>query len=122
MAKILVVDDDPDMVLIATTNLLQAGHQVASAHNRTDGMKAVDGEKPDLIVLDVMMEQEDDGIVMAQDLRRKGVKTPIIMLTNVSKISGMKFDKDDEMVPVNEFLEKPVEAEKLIKLIDKLLA
>ncbi len=121
MAKILVVDDDPDMIMIATTNIKSAGHQVVSAGNRTEGLKAVKDENPDLIVLDVMMESEDDGITMAQDLRRDGIETPIVMLTNVGRISGMKFGRDDEMLPVNEFLEKPVDADKLVEIIENLL-
>ena len=121
MAKILLVDDDVDMIEISKVHLENAGHTVASANNRKDGMNAVKNEKPDLIILDVMMDSEDDGFVMAQDLRRDGVKTPIIMLTNVGKITGMEFDKDDEMVPVDEFLQKPVDPETLVAKIKNLL-
>ena len=84
-------------------------------------MKKVDEENPELIILDVMMEEIDDGFVMAQDLRRKGVKTPILMLTSVGKVSGMSFDKDPEMVPVDAFEEKPIQPDKLLKKVDELL-
>ncbi len=121
MAKVLLVDDDMDMIEIAKIHLENAGHSVAYANNRNKGMDAVKAEKPDVIILDVMMESEDDGFVMAQDLRRDGITTPIIMLTNVGRISGMKFDKDNEMVPVDEYLEKPVDPETLVAKIKNLL-
>jgi len=122
MAKILIVDDDLDVVEVGRVILEGEGYQVVTANNREDGMAAVKAEKPNLILLDVMMEREDDGFVMAQDLRRAGDKTPIIMMTNVSKVFGRKFGADSEMVPVNEFVEKPVDPQTLKALVKKHLA
>ncbi len=84
-------------------------------------MKAVQSENPELIILDVMMDSEDDGFVLAQDLRKKGIKTPIVMLTSVGSVSGLEFGKDDEMVPVDEFLQKPVEPDVLLGKVKELL-
>ena len=122
MVKILIVDDDKDVIEVGKIILQGEGYEVVSANNREDGMAAVESEKPNLILLDVMMEREDDGFIMAQDLRRNGVNTPIIMLTNVSKVFGMDFDKDSEMAPVNEFVEKPIDPETLKSLVKKHLA
>ncbi len=72
MAKILIVDDDPDITFATGLFLKKAQHEVLTASNRADGMKAIEDENPDLIILDVMMEQADDGIAMAQELRRQG--------------------------------------------------
>ena len=122
MTKILIVDDDPPDVVEACTLVLEhQGYQVASACNRDSGMKAVEKEKPDLLILDVMMEQPDDGLRMARDLRSEGKKLPILMLTSISKVTGMEFDRDDEMVPVNDFVEKPVDAAILLERIETLL-
>ncbi len=121
MAKILIVDDDPDVVEAVELLLKQQGHQIAVAYNRREGMTRFAEFAPDLIVLDVMMEQPDDGITMAQDLRRKGHRTPILMLTTVSKATGLNIDKDDEMVPVNDFQEKPIEPSLLLKKVADLL-
>lgn len=74
-----------------------------------------------LIILDVMMEQPDDGFFMAQDLRAKGVKTPIIMLTSISSVTGMKYARDNEMVQVDEFIEKPIAPSQLLGKIQNLL-
>ncbi|MDD5306364.1 MAG: response regulator [Deltaproteobacteria bacterium] len=121
MSKILIVDDDPDVVDACRLFLEKKGHSVSGSHNRADGMKAVKSVKPDLIILDVMMEQPDDGIAMAQDLRREGVKTPILMLTSIAKVTGMSFGADSDLVPVDEFLEKPVDPATLVAKVGKLL-
>ncbi len=121
MAKILIVDDDHDLVETMRLVLEKNEFTVAAAHNRPDGIAAVEAEKPDLIILDVMMEQDDDGFVVAQTLRKKGINTPIIMLTNINKAMGFTFGKDAEMVPVNEFLEKPIDPIKLLGKVKELL-
>lgn len=121
MAKILVVDDDVDIRESISILLETDGHNVVTAQNRSAGMSAVKLEKPDVIVLDVMMEEPDDGFIMAQDLRRNGIKIPIIMLTGVSKAFGMDFGKDKSIVPVDEFLEKPVVPELLKTKINDIL-
>ncbi|MCE1248023.1 MAG: response regulator [Firmicutes bacterium] len=119
MSRILIIDDDPDLVSVAEIYLNSAGYEVSSANNKNDGRKAVNDIKPDLILLDVMMDTEDDGITLAQDLRRDGVQTPIIMLTSMGTITGMEFGRDNEIVPVDEFLNKPVDSEVLIEKVKK---
>ncbi len=122
MAKILIVDDDPDMVEACKSILEMKGHDVAFAYNRVDGMKAVQSFSPQLMMLDVMMEQPDDGLAMAQELKRKGHKFPILMLTSLSKVTGLDYGKDDAVVPVEDFLEKPVRPETLISKVNGLLS
>ena len=122
MAKILIVDDDPDITFATGLFLKKAQHEVLTASNRADGMKAIDDENPDLIILDVMMEQADDGIAMAQELRRQGCETPILMLTSVGKVTGFTYDEDREMVPVNAFFEKPIQPDLLVQTVNELLA
>lgn len=121
MARILIVDDDPDLVEDCRLILENAGYQVSSAHNVPDGKVAIEKDRPDLLILDVMMDSPDDGIVMAQDLRRAGVKTPILMLTSISKVTGMTFGQDADLVPVDAFQEKPVPPKKLLSLVEELL-
>jgi DNA-binding response OmpR family regulator len=121
MARILVVDDDPDITFAISLFLKKAQHDVQVAASRVEGMKALESFTPDLMILDVMMEQPDDGIAMAQDLRRAGATLPIIMLTSVGKVTGMSYGRDDDLVPVDAFLEKPVRPEDLLKRITELL-
>ena len=122
MAKILIVDDDPDITFATELFLKKAQHEVLTASNRADGMKAIEERNPDLIILDVMMEQADDGIAMAQELRRQGCEIPILMLTSVGKVTGFTYDEDQELVPVNAFFEKPIQPDLLVKKVNELLA
>lgn len=121
MAKILIVDDDPDVVEATSLFLEREGHQVVGAGNREEGMAALELEQPDLLILDVMMEQPDDGLAMARELRRRGNAVPILMLTSINLAIGMRYGKDDEMVPVDEFQEKPIEPATLLAKVGELL-
>jgi len=122
MAKVLVVDDDPDVVEACKLHLERQGHQVSCAYSRAEAMKALKEGKPELLVLDVMMEQPDDGLAMAQELRRSGFTAPIVMLTSISKATGMQYGKDKELVPVEAFLEKPVAPKTLCDKVAQLLS
>jgi DNA-binding response OmpR family regulator len=107
MHKIAIIDDDPDIVE-ANRILLEAnGFEVVSAGSADEGNALIATENPDLIILDVMMQEPDDGFFLALKLRKQGVAVPIIMLTSVSKAVGFNFVAND-MVPIDEFLEKPV--------------
>lgn len=120
MHKIAIIDDDPDIVE-ANRILLEAnGFDVVSAASADDGNALIMAEQPDLIILDVMMLEPDDGFFLALNLRRSGVTTPIIMLTSVSKAVGYHYVAND-MVPIDEFLEKPVPPAILLNKIKTLL-
>lgn len=120
--KILIVDDDPDIVEAGRLVLEREGYEVEGAPNRADGMKRLEEVKPDLLILDIMMEEPDDGLRMAREIRKAGHTLPIIMLTSVNAAMGLNIDKDEEMVPVDEFQPKPVDPQTLIAKVKKLLA
>ena len=120
--KILIVDDDPDIVEACRLVLEREGYEVEGAANRAAGMKRLEEVKPDLLILDVMMEEPDDGLRMAREIRKAGHTLPIIMLTSVNAAMGLNIDKDEEMVPVDEFQAKPVDPQTLIAKVNKLLA
>lgn len=123
MAKILIVDDDPDMVEAGRYVLEKQGHAVTSAPNIEAGLKALEDGVPDLLILDVMMEEADDGLVFARKVRRQGLTDlPILMLTSVNRAMGLTIGRDDEMVPVDEFVEKPVDPAVLLEKVNALLA
>jgi len=119
--KILIVDDDPDIVDAGRLVLEREGYEVEGAPNRADGMKKLEEIKPDLLILDVMMEEPDDGLRMAREIRKTGNTVPIIMLTSVNAAMGLNIDKDGEIVPVDEFQPKPVEPQMLVAKVKKLL-
>ena len=122
MPSILIVDDDPGIVEACTLFLERAGHQVTGRHSRPAGEEALEAGAFDLLILDVMMDQPDDGLAMAQDLRRKGNTTPILMLTSLSKVMGLEYGRDDDVVPVDAYLEKPVTPGQLVAAVEELLA
>lgn len=120
MALIAVIDDDVDIREASELVLTSKGYQVITANNPKDGYDTIIKNKPDLIILDVMMDEPDDGFFLAQKLRRDKVKTPIIMYTSVSKAVGMDFGAS-EMVPVDEFVEKPISPELLLQKVESFL-
>lgn len=122
MARILIVDDDKDIVEACRLFLEREGHTVAAAYSRGGGMRAVSDWPPDLLVLDIMMDEPDDGIRMAQELRRSGWTTPIVMLTSIGKVTGLGYRADPDVLPVDAFLEKPVRPAVLLKTVADLLA
>ena len=122
MPKILIVDDDPDVLEAGRLVLEREGYEIDTALTRADGMAKVEEFKPDLLILDVMMEEPDDGFVMAQDLRRQGHSFPIMMLTSVGTATGFEFGPDDEVVPVDEFQPKPVDPTTFVAKVGKLLS
>ena len=120
MAKIAIIDDDPDILDASSLVLTSKGYEVITAQNPDDGYKIVTENHPDLIILDVMMNEPDDGFFLAQKLRRDKILTPIIMYTSVSKATGLDFTSG-KMVPVEEFVEKPISPDELVAKVEKLL-
>lgn len=120
MAKIAIIDDDPDILDVSKIVLTSKGYKVFTALNPDDGYNLIKDQNPDLIILDVMMNEPDDGFFLAQRLRREKIYTPVIMYTSVSKTLGLDFGKS-EMVPVDEYIEKPISPDELLEKVDKLL-
>ena len=120
MSKIAVIDDDPDILDASSIVLTSKGHEVITAANPEDGYELVKQEKPDLIILDVMMNEPDDGFFLAQKFRAENIQTPIIMYTSISKAVGMDYAKS-EIVPVDEFIEKPISPNQLVEKVEELL-
>ncbi|MBI5808249.1 MAG: response regulator [Ignavibacteriales bacterium] len=120
MALIAIIDDDPDILDASSLILKSKGFNIVTATNPNDGYKIVTEQKPDLIILDVMMDEPDDGFYLAQKFRREKITTPILMYTSISKAVGMDFDKS-EMVPVDDFVEKPITPDQLLDKVETLL-
>jgi CheY-like chemotaxis protein len=125
-AKILIVDDDQDIRDSLQAILEGRQYTAITAADKTDGMEKVKSEKPDLIILDVMMSSWDDGFEMARELKKdeEFKNTPVLMLTGVRDQTGIDFKSsagDPTWCPVDAFLEKPVEPGTLLAEVAKLL-
>jgi len=114
--KILIVDDDPDVVDFCSTVLKTKGYKILSAYNGKEGLALTESENPNLIILDIMMEEADSGLKMAETL---GGKTPILLLSSIAGASDQVFDTG--RVPVKEWLDKPILPETLIRKVQALL-
>jgi CheY-like chemotaxis protein len=123
MAKVLVVDDDPDFVKVTTRVLEKAGHEVVSAANGAKALQAMRREAPDVVLLDIMMSYILDGLdvsrEMAEDPALKDI--PVIMVTSLTGVKGSGMFPTDEYVPVDEWLSKPVDPDTLIARVDQAL-
>lgn len=121
---VLVVDDDPDIVAAIRMVLKANGYQVRSAANSDEAMQALQQDIPDLMIVDVMMRTLDEGFQFSYLVRsdERLAQVPILMLTSVSKETGFSFDPktDGDWLPVNEFVEKPIDPEDLLDCVRKL--
>ena len=110
--KILIVDDDLDFITGLKMILDNAGYEVKLTDNVKDGMKALSEYMPDLIILDVMMENFDDGFNMCADIKHddRFKHLPVIILTAVTEVTGLKFDPetDGEYLEADAYMEKPI--------------
>ncbi|OHE21927.1 MAG: histidine kinase [Syntrophobacterales bacterium RBG_19FT_COMBO_59_10] len=123
--KILVVDDDPDMVEATSLILKSKRYDVIAAYGGIEGLEKAKAEKPDLIVLDVMMPDKD-GYAVCKDLKADAAlcDIPVLLLTAVvSHISTTRYSHRMGMeTEADDYIDKPVEPEELVKRIETLLS
>ena len=121
--KILIIDDDIDLVEAMRLTLESAGFEVIDAQDGKKGIEKISSNSPDLVILDVMMGTQDEGFHVAYQIKNNPETSdiPLIMLTAVGQETGFSFDKekDEDFLPVNEFLEKPIDPDTLIELVKK---
>lgn len=126
MARILIVDDDPDITESMKVVLESKGHHVESAESGSQGIKKARSVKPDIIILDIMMETTDKGFDVARELKKDSSlkDTPILMLTAIKDKMGFDFKGeagDDIWLPVDDYMEKPLKPEELLSKVSALL-
>jgi CheY-like chemotaxis protein len=125
MKKILIIDDDPDLVSSTTAVLESKGYSVASAPNGKEGYEQARKLKPDLVLLDVMMAHDTEGFEVAKKFRQDPATAnlPVIILTGIRKAKGLPFgyEPDEDWLPVQAVLEKPVKPEVLLSQVEDAL-
>jgi len=125
--KILIIDDDPDTIEFLTLILQRLGYQVLEARDGMDALASAHSDKPDLIILDVMMDSATAGFQLALSMHspdpdsefKEFRDTPIIMLTAIHSTTSLRFGPDEYYLPVNDFLDKPVNPDILLATVRK---
>jgi len=132
-AKILIVDDDRDLVAALRVALESRDYLVAAAYDLPTGLQAAADQRPDCIVLDIMMPHATEGFHFVWRLRQQVEsyfkQVPIIVLTAIHEKTDLRFYPDSsdgtyragEYLPVQDFLDKPVDPRLLLERVDRAL-
>lgn len=123
--KILIVDDDADQLAILSIQLENAGFEVITAEGEEAAEELLMGIKPDLAIVDLMMENMDSGFVLSHRIKQLYPDTPVIILTSVTAETRLDFDTtaltEQSWVKADAWIDKPVRAEQLRGEIARLL-
>jgi CheY-like chemotaxis protein len=124
MARILLVDDDQDLIEMNQMVLTRRGHKVTAAYSAAEAWVAAQADPPDAAVLDVMMEDKTAGYKLARQLHERFPSLPMIMLTGIRKEMHVPypFEPDETWLPITKLLEKPLNPRALADEVERLLA
>jgi len=122
---ILIADDDPDYLFQMRIIIEGFGYNTITAESQRECEKIIASMKPDLAILDLMMEHEDSGFILSYKIKRKYPDVPVIIATAVTAETGMSFRIDSEeeqkWIKADRFLDKGIKSEQLENEIKQLL-
>jgi CheY-like chemotaxis protein len=125
MSKILLIDDDPDFLYAVQMVLEGEAFEVDTATTPKEGLSKVQSTEPDLVILDVLMPAGYEGFEVARAIREEHhlITLPILMLTNVHNVKQVpyRFAPNEDYLPVDVFLDKPIEPELLVDTVKEML-
>lgn len=119
--RVLIVDDDPDIVLVSRLILESAGYEVDEAENGMDCLAKMRDKLPDLVLMDVMMANPLDGYYTTQqiaddpDLR----KIPIVMISSIANSQYAESFPTNQYIEIREFISKPIDPDNLLKTVKR---
>ncbi len=123
---VLLVDDDEDFLFQHRLHLETAGFNVLLAHGQKEAEAVLARQRPDLAVIDVMMENPDAGFVLCHRIRKQDPSIPIILVTSVNTETGLEFtlssDEERSWIKADAFLTKPIRFEQLQREIDRVFS
>ena len=124
MARVLIVDDDPDFVEIIKIVLEDKGYKIGSATEGKRALEAMREERPSLVLLDVMMSYVLDGLHVAQEMRDDPDlrDIPVIMVSSIAGSPYAGMFPTDEYIPIDEWISKPVNPQDLVNRVAKYAA
>ena len=122
---ILIVDDDQDYLFQLQAKVRNFGFKTITAESQKEAEEILEKTKPDLAILDLMMENEDSGFILCYKMKKKYPDVPIIIATGVAAETGISFDINDEnnrkWIKADRFLDKGIRSERLKEEIEILL-
>jgi len=124
---ILIIDDDPEFVEITKAILETKPYKVSCAYDADEGFAKLEEHIPDAIILDIMMGKGAEGFIFARKIRKdpRYANIPILMLTSMREQTGFDFPGErihPKFLPIDEYVEKPVEPQVLLEKIERQLA
>ncbi len=124
-ARVLLIDDDPDIHLAIRMILEPLGHTVACYQTGQAGLEAVRREPPDLVILDIMLTHPSEGLQVACELRRDSLlkSIPLVLMSAIGQSIGMEYGREvcPEVMSADMFLEKPFDAKTLREAVSWIL-
>ena len=125
MKTVLIVDDDPDYLYQTKLKIEKFGYQAITAESQREAELIIDKTRPDIAIIDLMMENEDSGFILSYKMKKKYPDVPVIIATAVASETGITFDISDEnnrkWIKADLFLEKGIRTDLLKNEIDRLL-
>lgn len=122
---VLVVDDDVDLLMQVRMQLEAAGFTVITAESEREAGKILENTRPDLAIVDLMMENMDAGFTLSYHIKKKDPSIPVIMVTAVTRETGFEFDisssEERSWIKADAILDKPIRFEQLKREIERLM-
>ena len=121
----MIVDDDPDQLSQLELQVKKLGFDVIKAESQKQGEELLNGKKPDLAIIDLMMEKMDSGFILCYKMKKKYPDVPVIIASAVNAETGLSFgvetESDRNWIKADKFIEKGIRPDQLEREIYKLL-
>lgn len=123
MNKILVVDDDPVFLVVCRSILETEGYQVLEAGDGGQALETMRREKPDLVLLDIMMSTTLEGVDVSKEMEADPnlSDVPIVMISSIATSEYASEFPDEERIPIDAWISKPIQPEVLLKTVKRFL-
>jgi CheY-like chemotaxis protein len=123
MAKILIIDDDPDFVETTRLVLESAGYEIITAADGDAGLRRVEKDRPDMVILDIIMSSVLDGLNVSERMADNPAlrDIPILMVTSIANSDYAALFPTDEYIHIDAFVSKPISPDVLLSRTQSLL-
>lgn len=123
MPKVLIVDDDPDFLLVCRLILEAEGYEVREAANGDQALASMRQERPDLVLLDVMISTVLEGVDVSKEMESDPQlrDVPVVMVSSIATSEYASAFPDDERIPIEGWISKPIQPAVLLKTVRRFI-